>query len=105
MMCEAEPAIGARDTCKTSSELTGGLAMRTHLLIALSTAALMSTTAFAQTPPSNLDKLGQFKTTGATPNIPTIPQTGPKADAVKKHLQSIRLPSGFHISLYALVPD
>ena len=49
--------------------------MRKHLLIALSTAALMSTTAFAQTPPTNLEKLGAFKTTGATPNIPTIPQT------------------------------
>ena len=79
--------------------------MRKHLLIALSTAALTSTAAFAQTPPTNLDKLGAFKTTGATPNIPTIPQTGPKADAVKKHLQSIKLPPGFHIGLYALVPD
>src|ERR1041384_6114336 len=79
--------------------------MRKHLLIALSSAALMSTTAFAQTPPTNLEKLGAFKTTGATPNIPTVPQTGPKADAVKKHLQSIKLPPGFHIGLYALVPD
>jgi glucose/arabinose dehydrogenase len=79
--------------------------MRKHLLIALSTAALSTTTAFAQTPPTNLDKLGAFKTTGATPHIPTIPQTGPKADAVKKHLQAIKLPPGFHIGLYALVPD
>ena len=79
--------------------------MRKHLLIALSTAALTSTTAFAQTPPTNLEKLGAFKTTGASPNIPTIPQTGPKADAVKKHLQTIKLPQGFHIGLYALVPD
>src|SRR5262249_85690 len=79
--------------------------MRKHLLVALSTAALTTTTTFAQTPPTNLEKLGAFKTTGATPNIPTIPQTGPKADAVKKHLQAIKLPPGFHISLYALVPD
>ena len=28
-------------------------------------------------------KLGAFKTTGASPNIPTIPQTGPKADATR----------------------
>src|SRR5215467_10707187 len=79
--------------------------MRKHLLIALSTAALTSTAALAQTPPTNLEKLGAFKTTGATPNIPTIPQTGPKADAVKKHLTRIKLPAGFQISLYALVPD
>src|SRR5215471_13749136 len=104
-MCEADPAIGAQDTCSTGSEFTGGFAMRKHLLIALSTAALMTTAAFAQTPPTNLDKLSAFKTTSATPNIPTIPQTGPKADAVKKHLQSIKLPPGFHISLYAIIPD
>jgi hypothetical protein len=79
--------------------------MRKHLLIALSTAALTSTAAFTQTLPTNLDKLGAFKTTGASPNIPTIPQSGPKADAVRKHLQDIKLPPGFHISLYALVPD
>src|ERR1700723_1941447 len=36
---------------------------------------------------------------------PTIPQTGPKADAVKETLKKIKLPEGFHISLYALVPD
>jgi len=35
----------------------------------------------------------------------TIPQTGPKADAVKQILTKIKLPPGFHIDLYALVPD
>src|SRR5271166_6825919 len=36
---------------------------------------------------------------------PTIPQTGPKADAVKQILTKIKMPPGFHIDLYALVPD
>jgi glucose/arabinose dehydrogenase len=37
---------------------------------------------------------------------PTVPQTGPKADAIKKILATkIKLPPGFHIDLYALVPD
>jgi len=36
---------------------------------------------------------------------PTIPQTGPKADQVKQILTKIKLPPGFHIDLYALVPD
>ena len=37
---------------------------------------------------------------------PTIPQTGPKADAVRQILKDkIKLPPGFHIELYALVPD
>ena len=80
--------------------------MQKHLTMALSTAALLVTTAvLAQAPQGNLERLGQFKTTGASPNIPTIPQSGPKADAIKKHLQTIKLPHGFHIGLYALVPD
>jgi hypothetical protein len=33
------------------------------------------------------------------------PQTGPKADAVKEILKKIKMPAGFHIDLYALVPD
>jgi glucose/arabinose dehydrogenase len=43
-----------------------------------------------------------------TPPIdwPTVPQTGPKADAVRQILKDkIKLPPGFHIELYALVPD
>ena len=37
---------------------------------------------------------------------PTIPQDGPKADAVRQILKDkIKLPAGFHIELYALVPD
>ena len=36
---------------------------------------------------------------------PTIPQTGAKADQVKQNLTKVKLPPGFHISLYALVPD
>jgi glucose/arabinose dehydrogenase len=80
--------------------------MHRHLTMALSTAALLATTAaFAQAPEGNLEKLGAFKTTGASPNIATIPQAGPKADAIRKHLQAIKLPPGFHIGLYALVPD
>jgi glucose/arabinose dehydrogenase len=66
---------------------------------------LAASSAMAQSNAGNLEKLGQFKVTGASPEIPTIPQTGPKADALKKNLQKIKLPPGFKISLYALVPD
>jgi glucose/arabinose dehydrogenase len=80
--------------------------MLKHTMLAVSAAALLaSAAAFAQNNPSNLEKLGQFKTTGASPNIPTIPQGGPKAEAIKKNLAKIKLPHGFHIGLYALVPD
>ncbi len=67
--------------------------------------ALLASTALAQNAPGNLEKLGSFKVTGASPEIPTIPQTGPKAEALKKNLTKIKLPQGFKINLYALVPD
>ncbi len=53
---------------------------------------------------TNLEKLGQFKTTGVT-NFTFIDQTGPNADAIRKTLERIKLPDGFKISLYAVVPD
>jgi len=77
------------------------------LLGAAAAAALLTVApAAAQnaSPDRNLDTLGAFKATGAT-DIPTVPQNGRKADAIKKHLAKIKLPSGFKISLYALVPD
>lgn len=52
-----------------------------------------------------LTTLGEFRQSGWHGDWPEIPQTGPKADQVKKNLAKITLPSGFHIGLYALVPD
>jgi len=52
-----------------------------------------------------LTKLGEFRVSGWQGDWPTIPQTGPMADHVKKDLAKITLPPGFHIGLYALVPD
>ena len=83
--------------------------MPKRTMLAASAAALLATvtvvTAFAQSNSGNLEKLGQFKATGASPNIPTIPQGGAKAAALKKNLEKIKLPHGFHIGLYAIVPD
>jgi glucose/arabinose dehydrogenase len=55
--------------------------------------------------PGNLEKLSDFKTTGTPMDIPQIPQTGAKVDAIKKNLSRIKLPPGFKIGLYAIVPD
>jgi glucose/arabinose dehydrogenase len=52
-----------------------------------------------------LEKLSDFKVTGASLDVPTIPQDGPKAESIKKVLSKIKLPDGFKISLYAIVPD
>ncbi|MGB9368906.1 MAG: PQQ-dependent sugar dehydrogenase [Xanthobacteraceae bacterium] len=61
---------------------------------------------YAQPQPTagNLEKLGNFQQTG-TVEPAHIPQTGPKADAIKNNLAKIKLPRGFKIGLYALVPD
>lgn len=81
--------------------------MHKHVALAASLAAIIAApSALAQAPaPGNLEKLSSFKTTGTSLDIPTIPQTGPKADAIKKVLTRIKLPEGFKISLYAIVPD
>jgi glucose/arabinose dehydrogenase len=76
------------------------------LLCAASTLALMVTSALAQPAPTagNLEKLGNFQQTG-TGEMVHIPQTGAKAEAIKKSLAKIKLPKGFKIALYAIVPD
>jgi glucose/arabinose dehydrogenase len=53
----------------------------------------------------NLEKLKQFKVSGTDLNIPTVPQTGRTADAIRENLKRIKLPPGFKIDLYAVVPD
>jgi glucose/arabinose dehydrogenase len=55
--------------------------------------------------PSALETLGAMHHTGTAADWPEVPQTGQKADQVKQNLTKIKLPPGFHISLYALVPD
>jgi glucose/arabinose dehydrogenase len=66
----------------------------------------MAGPALAQAPSAgNLEKLSGFKTTGTPMDIPHIPQTGAKAEAIKKNLARVKLPAGFKIGLYAIVPD
>ena len=64
-------------------------------------ALILATPALAQ---SNLEKLGQFKTTGVT-DFQVIEQGGANAEAIRKNLSRIKLPAGFKIDLYAVVPD
>ena len=79
---------------------------KASLAIATAFAIVSALPAAAQQPTAgNLEKLGEFKTTGTAMDMPTIPQTGAKAYAIKKTLARIKLPPGFKISLYAIVPD
>ncbi len=52
----------------------------------------------------NLEKLGKFETTGTT-DFTVIEQGGEKAKAINETLQKIKMPKGFKIKLYAIVPD
>lgn len=79
---------------------------KASLAVAAAFAVASALPAAAQQPTAgNLEKLGEFKTTGTAMDMPTVPQTGAKADAIKKTLARIKLPPGFKISLYAIVPD
>jgi glucose/arabinose dehydrogenase len=78
--------------------------MKSVLCMAAMAAALLTSTAMVRA--DNLDTLGKFKVTGASGDMPQIPQTGPKVDGIKKTLATkVKLPAGFKISLYAMVPD
>lgn len=68
--------------------------------------AVLAGTAAAQQPTAgNLEKLSEFKTTGTAMDIPQVAQGGAKAAAINRTLQRIKLPPGFKIGLYAVVPD
>ena len=43
--------------------------------------------------------------TATNMNIPTVPQEGKNADAIRANLKKVKLPDGFKIDLYAIVPD
>lgn len=80
--------------------------LRKHMIVAAIATAGLSAGALAQAPsPGNLEKLSSFKTTTSNLTIPEVPQTGRRADQIKKNLQQIKLPPGFKIGLYAVVPD
>jgi glucose/arabinose dehydrogenase len=66
-------------------------------------AAGFASGARAQT--DNLEKLSSFKTTGTSMEMETIDQDGSRAKQLSKNLESIKLPAGFKIGLYAIVPD
>lgn len=59
----------------------------------------------AQAQSTNLEKLSAFKSTGTALEMATIEQEGKRADQLRKNLENIKMPAGFKIDLYAVVPD
>ena len=54
---------------------------------------------------TNIDKLKQMKVSNTDLNIPPVAQSGPNAEAIRANLKRVKLPPGFRIDLYAVVPD
>ena len=71
--------------------------------LALAVSALATTSAIAQD--KNLSTLQRMGNTATNMNIPSIPQEGKNADAIRANLKKVKLPEGFKIDLYAVVPD
>ena len=72
-----------------------------NILMASTLCLVLSHTAHSQTA---LETLGKFKTTGVT-EFTHVEQGGDKAASISKTLERIKLPDGFKIGLYAIVPD
>jgi glucose/arabinose dehydrogenase len=52
-----------------------------------------------------LETLKQFRVATTDLNIPTVPQDGKKAANIRENLKRVKLPPGFKIDLFAIVPD
>ncbi|MDY0745518.1 PQQ-dependent sugar dehydrogenase [Paucibacter sp. R3-3] len=72
---------------------------------AVALAAALACFAVPASAQPNMEKLKGMKVASTDLNIPLVPQTGANADAIKANLKRIKLPPGFQISLYAVVPD
>ena len=71
----------------------------------LAAVAVVATLAALPAAAQNLETLKQMKVATTDLNIPVVPQTGRNADAIKANLKRVKLPPGFSIDLYAVVPD
>ena len=74
---------------------------RIAFALALTTALVVPAIALAD---DALETLGSMHKT-APVDWPLISQTGPKVDQIKANLAKVKMPPGFHIDLYAIVPD
>ena len=78
---------------------------RSAMALAIGLAFSLSVgTVFAKDDESNVEKLGSFKRTDTGP-MKRVPQDKQYAENLRKVLQRIKLPEGFKIDLFAIVPD
>jgi glucose/arabinose dehydrogenase len=68
-------------------------------------AASLACAALAASGQPAIEKMKQMKVATTDLNIPLVPQSGKNADAIRANLKRVKLPAGFKIDLYAVVPD
>jgi len=78
--------------------------MLKRVLLASAAMLLLAAPAAAQST-DNLEKLSKFQSTGTSMDFETIEQEGEFVDGIRKNLERVKLPEGFKIDLYAVVPD
>jgi glucose/arabinose dehydrogenase len=75
---------------------------RLKLSVSLLAFSIAAVPALAQ---DNLQRLEKVQTTGYGLKFQMVEQGGANAEAIRKNLQQVKLPPGFKIDLYAIVPD
>ncbi|HSB25725.1 MAG TPA: sorbosone dehydrogenase, partial [Burkholderiaceae bacterium] len=78
--------------------------MRKWFTLSTLASALALATGGAMAQPS-IEKMKQFKVATTDLNLPTVPQEGKNAAAIRENLKRVKLPPGFRIDLFAVVPD
>ena len=76
-----------------------------RLALAIGLTGLAATAAQAQSQADKMQRMQQFKTTGTSLDIPTVAQDPAKVAQLQKNLEAVKLPPGFRIGVYAIVPD
>jgi len=75
---------------------------KTAVAATVASVALSASVAGAQ---DKLETLKQFRVATTDLNIPTVAQEGRRADNIRANLKQVKLPPGFKIDLFAVVPD
>jgi glucose/arabinose dehydrogenase len=77
----------------------------TKIALAVAAVALGVAVPFGALAQQNIEKLKQFKVATTDLNIPVVAQGGANANAIRENLKRVKLPPGFKIDLFAIVPD
>lgn len=71
----------------------------------VATAVMVAFTSGAHAGSEALEKMKKFQVTGTSLELETVEQGGSRAEQIRSNLERIKLPPGFKIDLYAIVPD